>query len=259
MYDWIIDFKNGYDDRKGIKINDLISANDGDVCNSCVTYEILKNITNPFCIDIGVDCAWWSLFIISLKSTANILAFEPNIESFNKLNNLPNNIKLYNIAISDKNDLLPFKAEGGTSHSRDNLSNNYVKCEKIDKYINDKYIDLIKIDTEGHDLIIINTLVPYFKNISAIIFEYSIFWYDSDKTSAIIKSFNIFQELSNEYNYIYCLSRRGNPRLFKINNNNFMFIFNFCWDYKYQIDIICSKINIDNIPKVNFESWLNDN
>ena len=77
-YSWITNYNSSEDPRKAVQIKHLITANDGDVCNSCVTYEILKGSDPKFCVDIGVDEGWWSLFAASINPNCSIVAFEPN-------------------------------------------------------------------------------------------------------------------------------------------------------------------------------------
>lgn len=219
MYPWIIEFPSLEDPRNGIKVRHVISGNDGDVCISCVTHSILSKRTNEKlrCLDIGVDEGWWTYFILDHFPNAVLDLFEPNPESYTHI--LPYveddpRVTLHNIALSDTVGFLPFTKQQGQSHSR--CSENpelYVPCERIDRYIGDSIIDLIKIDTEGHDLIILKTLYPYLHRINAIIFECTTYWNGTDKIDCISKTIEVLEHLKQEYQYMYMLSRRNAPSL----------------------------------------------
>ena len=45
---WIINFDCETDPRKGIRVKHITSGNDGDVCNSCVTHELLSGTDHKY-------------------------------------------------------------------------------------------------------------------------------------------------------------------------------------------------------------------
>lgn len=247
-YPWIIDYDSPNDPRKGIQVKHIKSGNDGDVCNSCVTYEILHGTDSKYCIDIGVDEGWWSIFAANSNPNCLIDAFEPNEISFNALKpyiDTQNQITLHNLAISDSFGILPFTAKGGESNSRLETSDTIVACDRIDRFIKDKIVNLIKIDTEGHDLIILKTLHPYIKNIEAIIFECTVYWYGKTKDECIQKTVDELIYLKLQYKYMYILSRRGNPTLMPLQTDNDIINFiNYSYDNRYQVDILVCQNSI---------------
>ena len=246
---WIIDFNSPSDPRKGIKVGHIESGNDGDVCNSCVTYEILNGLDNKYCIDIGVDEGWWSLFAASINPNCKIEAFEPNPISYNLLlPYLKAQITLHNLAISDKCGLLPFNAAGGESHSRSE-SKTSVICTTIDEFIKNKFVNLIKIDTEGHDLKILKTLHYYIDQIKAIIFECSVYWYGSSEEECIQNTIEELLFLKSHYTYMYILSRRGDPLLISLlDENDIKQFIMFSYKNKYQVDILVCHSPILSVP-----------
>ena len=244
-YPWIIDFDSPGDPRKGIQIKHIRSGNDGDVCNSCVTYEILKGTDTKYCVDIGVDEGWWSLFAANSNLNCKIDAFEPNEISFSALKpyiDSQKQITLHNLAVSDSFGILPFTVKGGESNSRID-SETYVACDRIDRFIKDKTVNLIKIDTEGHDIIILKTLHPYLKQIEAIIFECTVYWYGKSKEECIQTTLDELLYLKLQYAYMYILSRRGNPILTSLHTEASIKDFiNLSYTNSYQVDIlVCNK------------------
>ena len=144
-------------------------------------YKLIKDSgKNCNIIDIGAQTGSYTLLSKFLKN-CNFFSFEPFIETYNilndniKINNI-NNVKTYNIALSDNKSLAEFnicKSHNGL-HT---LGNNVKRFNDIDKrivhtdtidnifYENDIPIDFIKIDTEGYEYFIlkggINTIKKY--------------------------------------------------------------------------------------------------
>ena len=132
-----------------------------------------------------------------------ILAFEPDNQSFEILKkNIRNieNIKIYNFAVGDQNGSIKFKKHYDSESStvvhinekskyfkRKNLYLNFfnsqkkiflekeIKIKSLDNVIDFdefKYIDLIKIDTEGYDFHVIKGLGKLMKKVKFIYFEH---------------------------------------------------------------------------------------
>lgn len=217
--DWIVPINDPHYPRNGVSIRHIISGNDGDICLAALTCELLKNKINPLCVDIGVDQGWWSFFVIDKNKSASVISFEPNPLSYNNLipyiKNEPR-IQLHNLAISDTNGVIPFTLGGGQSHSRDKASALMVKCSVINSFIEGKSIDIMKIDTEGHELHILPTLYPYLSQIESLIFEVSVEWYNDDYDTYT----KMFNHLLSVYPAVYYMSRNGNPRLTKLTKTN---------------------------------------
>jgi len=234
------------DPRKGIKIRHIRSGNDGDVCNSYVTYHILKGNSPKYCIDIGVDEGWWSFFAASVNSNCRIDSFEPNPISYNAL--LPyivndTQITLHNKAISDSEGTLPFTIEGGQSHSRSS-STLLVPCIRLDSFIQ-RPVSLIKIDTEGHDLAILHSLHDYLDTIEAIIFECSVFWYGATRDECIQKSKDELTLLHKKYKNMYILSRRGPVEVYILPFDAIASCVEMFYDDHLQVDILVCHRELD--------------
>lgn len=256
-YPWVIEVDPEGDKRLGIEVRHIKSGNDGDVCNSAITHELLHVDRPVYCLDIGVDEGWWSLFVADINPGATIHAFEPNPKSYKAL--IPflkytPQVNLHNVAISDKEGSLRFVCENGQSNSRDDSAENSieVRCVSPDQYVKNKAIDLIKIDTEGHDLVILKSLHPYLTNIKAIIFECSVYWYGKTKEECIQKTIDELRFLRQHYSYMYMLNRRGEPVLFSIEMDDIDKFVVFSYDHHFQSDILVSKIPIQTIPSAPF-------
>lgn len=241
---WIIDIDSDTDHRNAVQIRHVISGNDGDVCNSYVTYHILKGDSPKYCIDIGVDEGWWSFFAASVNSNCRIDSFEPNPISYKAL--IPHiandtQIRLFNIAISDSEGTLPFTTGGGQSHSR-SASTQHVPCMRLDSFLQ-RQVSLIKIDTEGHDLTILQTLHPFLHRIDAIIFECSVFWYGSSKEECIQKTVDELTILHTEYKQMYLLSRRGEIHIDAVEFDDIVPCVELL--YTMQVDILVCRNELD--------------
>lgn len=253
-YPWVIEIEPEGDRRLGIEVRHIKSGNDGDVCNSAITHELL-NIPRPvYCLDIGVDEGWWSFFVADTNPNATIHSFEPNPKSYKEL--IPYlkytpQVNLHNVAISDKEGTLRFVCENGQSNSRDeeSMANAIeVKCISPEIFVKDKTVDLIKIDTEGHDLVILKSLHPYLETINAIIFECSVYWYGKTKEECIQKTIDELLFLQQHYPYMYMLNRRGEPVLFNIKNEDIIHFVTFSYDHHFQSDILVTKSQISTVP-----------
>lgn len=250
--DWIIKIESPFDPRMGIRVRHIESGNDGDVCNSCVTHELLQSSSAPFCMDIGVDEGWWSFFVADHHPRAIIHSFEPNPKSYTAFTHHASNdsrIIPHNVAISDYNGYIQFNCQGGQSHSR-NIDGETiaVQCSRIDDYIPAHAIDLVKIDTEGHDITILQTLAPYYNKINSIIFEFTTYWYGSTRDECISRSVDALCALRSAYPHMYILSRRGNPQLIDIHDVDSKHVVESLFDSNSQVDILVTRSDIQTVP-----------
>ena len=134
--------------------------------------KLIENHDVNYFIDIGANCGIYSFMIASYFENLKILAFEPNIEAFNKFNKtlegnikLFKNIKIFNFGLSDKKSRLKMRSlvkhgyiqtGGSTIHDGNTYKN--VDIYKADFEIGDQKLNLsnsnisIKIDVEGHEI-----------------------------------------------------------------------------------------------------------
>ena len=162
-----------------------------------------NNINLKYFLDIGSHMGTYSDLILKDFSNCKILMFEPQINIFKKIKTKyknKKNIKIYNCAISNRsaskeiyinkhdltsslstldlknNKYLQLKAKlfGSTPHGMI-LKKIKVKTQKLCEIIklnNIKKIDLVKIDTEGHEYKVLKGIQGNIKNIRYILIEF---------------------------------------------------------------------------------------
>lgn len=179
----------------------------------------------PVIFDVGANIGQSVYWFKSEFYKSIIYAFEPFPYTYKKLKKNTKNfhfVKHFNVAISNSNCFLnvrPYKRCEGTAKLEevsgpDSIT---VKCLTVDSFCvenNINFIDIIKIDTEGHELKVINGAKEMLSKgkIGNIIIEASIF--ENDIQHTMLKK--ISQKLE-EYNYniksFYDLSHKNNGEL----------------------------------------------
>ena len=232
-----------------INFRDVTSKNDGDACISCITHEVTKDVSGAVCIDVGADAGWWSLFCKEYNPSSIIHAFEPNPARVEDLQqNVSNTFTFYNKAVSNTNSTIHINFNDSNSHSRDN-SGEIVETTTLD-FILDRVpeVQIIKIDTEGHDITIVGSLEKYFNIINTIVFEFTVYWYGANKNECLQKSLDILELIHKEYPYVYILSRHSCLRAFQIHDiDNAMPIVMALYNNHLQVDIACTKQAITSL------------
>jgi FkbM family methyltransferase len=254
MCDWLTTTGHGFDDRAAIKIDNLVSGNDGDVTLSFVLYELLHRFEKPFCIDIGADKGWVSMFCAKYKADSRVIAFEPTKEGFEQLvmnTKAYPSVLSYNLAISDCSGTLPFRIDGSDSHSRTDCEPNAsFQCNTLQAFVKDsEFIHFVKIDTEGHEPTILFSIESMLPRIGSIVFEFTTYWYGSTREECLNTSLKMLEMISSQFEYIYMLSRRGNPILYgPLPRDQFLTNIEILYDNRMQTDIFASKIPTEHVP-----------
>lgn len=167
-----------------------------------LNYFKKKNIKLNVYLDVGSHKGTYTDLILNNFKVKKILMFEPQEHIFNfikKKYKSRKNIVIYNNAISDKstfqtlyynhhdltssltkldekNNYLILKAKiFGKSSKNMIYKKNKIKTLQLSKIINDnkiKKIDLLKVDTEGHELQVLKSLKNTIKNINHILVEF---------------------------------------------------------------------------------------
>ena len=162
-------------------------------------YDFLKkylgNKTSPIVFDVGANRGDYSIMVNKINPTAKLSSFEPDKTAFSKLkNNIGSGeqIKIYNYGMSDNCGTKEFfnrADELGSGHSSlykevitdihhiDFISSTY-EFSTIDTFVkqnNIEKIDLLKIDTEGHEFAVLIGANDSIEKglISAIHFEFN--------------------------------------------------------------------------------------
>lgn len=141
---------------------------------------------NPLIIDCGANIGMSVLFFKKLYPKSEILAFEANPSSFSllELNMEANNItgvQLFNCALNDRKEPINFYVpdhRGSLNASSIKGYNNgkkiSVQGQKLSDFLNNKKIDILKIDIEGAENKVIEDLVHHniLNSVDEIIIEY---------------------------------------------------------------------------------------
>lgn len=144
--------------------------------------------------DVGANVGEWAQMALSANPSIELHCFEPSLSTYRRLEacDLPGNVVRNNLGLSSvaaEGELYIFGEEGGMNslHQRRGLEPGYgietptqverVQLETLDAYCqkhNVQTIDLLKIDTEGHDLQVVcgGTQMLQAGNIKRIQFEY---------------------------------------------------------------------------------------
>lgn len=167
-------------------LDQLIHSKDGLYETSLVrdiVSEIGENDKNNCFIDIGANVGFISTYVQSLLRNISIWAFEPGPQQYFyfsktiRYNHLKN-ISIYNVALSNINGEATFVTHSLEHNSGDGFLDTgragvgkqiTVKTERIDDFVSsnlaDKKIKVIKIDTEGSELLVLegalNTIGKY--------------------------------------------------------------------------------------------------
>jgi FkbM family methyltransferase len=233
-----------------VKVGNLVSYNDGDLCNAACIDFILKTHfadTSPICVDIGVDKGWWSKFCLQQSPTCQIYAFEPNPTTFQALQETfqgDSRINLFQKAISKTDTQIYLTLDGENSNSRQADGGTLVETTTLD-FLFEKHqqLDIVKIDTEGHEWTIFQSLKGQFPRIHTLLFEFSVYWYGGTKTACIERACEMLLSIFQEYPYVYSLSRRGepNPERIESEDDAIQFVYN-CYHRHFQTDILASRV-----------------
>jgi FkbM family methyltransferase len=128
-------------------------------------------------VDIGAHFGFYTLLVGTSYENNKIIAFEPVPENYEilkkntELNNLKN-VDVYNLAVSNKNDTRKFNvAEHSCSSGFDHnpvsktIKTIDVEAVAIDSFLNNCDVPIVmKIDTEGHEIDVIEGMKDILKN-----------------------------------------------------------------------------------------------
>ncbi|MGA2368417.1 MAG: FkbM family methyltransferase [Dehalococcoidia bacterium] len=129
-------------------------------------------------IDVGAHYGYYTLMAGVTYPDCRILSFEPVAENFKilkeniKLNNLTN-VEAYNLAISDQSGVKEFYITDSCSEcglhghpAAEEIKKIEVKTENLEPFLNDVGDQdvIIKIDTEGHDIYVLEGMESFLKN-----------------------------------------------------------------------------------------------
>lgn len=195
--------------------------------------------------DIGASNGVYTKIWSKKYKNCKIYAFEPLKESFEKIINKDNIFK-YNLAISDIEGIKSFykanyinsssllKFTDNTKKWKNADPNNIlatnkilkVNCVRLDNFIiknnlDNKIIDFLKIDTQGHDLNVIKSLGPFLKNVKELVCEVQIVDFELYENSS--KKKDLLEYMKNNNFSIWKIQKWSHNQEENIwfTNNNF--------------------------------------
>lgn len=144
----------------------------------------------PRIVDCGSHIGLSVLYFKTLYPDSEILAFEPDRESFSilekniRVNNLKN-VEVFNMALNDSKGLIPFYCESspewdscGNSTVREWGDRTGFRTDNVDGVLLSDYIstpvDFLKMDIEGAEWKVLNTITNKLHLIKEIVLEYHI-------------------------------------------------------------------------------------
>lgn len=168
-------------------------------------FRILKKIIpeSKVVLDVGANIGEYSAEMLKINPNLKIHAFEPFLDSFNKLKQVP--VIANNIALGEKDEIRVLHQMGRSTHNSFYTESSdgkkvQVKVSTLDAYCeknNIKHIDFLKIDVEGHEFAVLQGATNVLKQqaVDYIQFEFS-------GATALSRVFlKDFIDLLNTYNY----------------------------------------------------------
>jgi FkbM family methyltransferase len=159
--------------------------------------KYLSSKPNATIFDVGANVGNYSREILKVVPKAKVFAFEPHPKNFEKLKTIKNqtdtnNFEAFHCACGNQNgnlELHDYADRGGSSHAslykgvieeihKKKSVSVLVDLIKLDDFVKEheiKHIDLLKIDTEGHELAVLKGLLNFIDagNVSAVHFEFN--------------------------------------------------------------------------------------
>lgn len=157
-----------------------------ELCKKLV--ENLKHDEKPIFLDVGANLGLISLYVVQHIPQVTIHAFEPGPKQSELLektiyeNNLSSRIFLNKVALSDKTGKCTFYSHPNRDQAKDGLYDTKrgektvaieVETKKLDVWWEESgrlHVDVIKMDTEGAELMILNGAEELLKHQKPVIF-----------------------------------------------------------------------------------------
>ena len=187
-------------------------------------YEIKKGIIPELIVDGGANKGSTAIYFGLKYPNAKIHCYEPNadlipiLKKNTELNNI--NAEIFNEALSDREGDLFFEVNENHQYSKLSDKNTNIKVKTIS--LNERYsrqkIDILKLDVEGEEEKIIQSIDFKLVSIGIIIQEVHYDRVDFEKIESIIKS-NEYEFEVPYLQYKFLNSKEMYPILIAIKNN----------------------------------------
>lgn len=146
-------------------------------------YRFVADRENPFIVDCGANIGMSVLYFKAIYPRARIIAFEPDNDNFNMLQqniqtNSLTNVEAVKAAVWKENTILEF-SESGSQGSRIQNDNSKeerhftkVNAVKLADILSTNEIDFLKMDIEGAEDVVIHDCAPFLGNVKNLFLEY---------------------------------------------------------------------------------------
>ena len=208
--------------------------------------NFIKGYNLDYSLDIGANTGTYTEKLINITKT-KIICFEPSKDSFRELKKVkkkyPKKIIIFNIALSDKNEILNFYKVGKKSQlasfekniqnfsyvDKKKVTRSKIKCQRGESFISkinfNGRIDFIKVDTEGHDFKVLKGLIKTIKKHNTKFIQFEMNWHN------LFNGQNLFKISSNFKGYNIYRILPYSSGLIKVNpshpDNNFFHLSNY--------------------------------
>ncbi len=237
----------------------------GNAGNAMVTRSLVQEMDSPLCLDIGADQGWWTRWVRIHSQTSSVYVFEPNPASYSELKDAFSDdtaIHIHNMAISSKDSTLDFHIIHGQSHSRNEEGPTIkVPCTRLSNILStSQKIDIVKIDVEGHELHVFESLAPWIEKdlIRTIITEFTMKWYGTTFQEQIDSAKEFMYSIAPMFQEVYCISRCSDYIVGPIHTDDYNLLINMLIAHKLQTDLILTNISLQNrdIPIRPFSEYI---
>jgi len=167
----------------------------------------------PYIIDCGANIGLSVLFFKNVFPNAEIVAFEPDKNTYHTLSE---NIKAFgltnvipvNKAVWNENTLLSFESDGADGGKVTSSENAYkVEAVMLEPYLN-KDVDLLKIDIEGAEVVVLENIQKHLPKVKRMFIEFHSF---NKQPQELNKLLAILSESQFRYYIEHVGVRSNNP------------------------------------------------
>jgi FkbM family methyltransferase len=246
----------------GYVINNNIKCdNDGDICQLFICKELIEKKSTFFkdtiFVDIGAHIGAWALMIsILTNNKSEIYCYEPSKIYFNSLKTNCNtsNIKLFNYGIGEEGQVSLIRTAGGgyIQKNGENTENKDTEIIEIKRLILDKQIYIMKIDVDGYEHKLLQTIYEHLHLIHSLICEFTIYEYSTNREECIKTSCEILTKMFVAYPFVYGLSRNRAPYCVFIKKSDILDWSEEHYDNKVSTDLLFTHHEIKTVTTVNY-------
>jgi FkbM family methyltransferase len=169
------------------------------------------------CIDIGANVGMYSLLFLQLSPSSKVIAFEPSSNFKYLQENIPSKFsdrfEAFQVALGDKDGIV--EGEIWESYGYNKIQGVF-KFHKLDTFVEQKRlskIDIIKIDTDGYELQILNGAKTAIENHHPLVIV------ESHEGLESGQSFEKMNSFFKEIDYSHCATVDGSNEIYAFSDD----------------------------------------